>query len=79
MFITANEFVSEVHDRNAFSLPSRPGACGLFVGFSDDRRIEVVVRFGVVFILGIIFIIIVGVSRRHRVAHDGEGGGLRSA
>ena len=52
MFITANEFVSEVHDRNAFSLPSRPGACGLFVGFSDDRRIEVVVRFGVVFVLG---------------------------
>ena len=47
-----------------------PGACGLFVGFSDDRRIEVVVV--VVFVLGIIIIIIVGVSRRHRVAHDGD-------
>ena len=42
----------------------------LFVGFSDDRRIEFV-RFGVaVFVLGII--IVVGVSRRHRVAHDGD-------
>jgi hypothetical protein len=42
----------------------------LFVGFSDHRRLEVV-RFGVaVFVLGII-IIVVGVSRRHRVAHDG--------
>ena len=53
-------------------------ACGLFVGFSDDRRLEVVVRFGVVvFVLGII--IIVGVSRRHYVAHeapvDQPGGG----
>jgi hypothetical protein len=68
MFITANEFVSEVHDRIAFSPASRPGACGLFVGFPDDRRLEVVVRFGVVFVLDII-IIVVGVSRRHRVAH----------
>ena len=42
----------------------------LFVGFSDHRQLEVV-RFGVaVFVLGII-IIVVGVSRRHRVAHDG--------
>ena len=31
------------------------GVCGLFVGFSDDRRLEVVVGFGVaVFILGLI-------------------------
>ena len=45
------------------------GVCGLFVGFSDDRRLDVIVRFGVaVFVLGII--IVVGVSRRHRVAHE---------
>src|SRR4029077_17233816 len=47
-----------------------PGACGLFVGFPDDRRIEVVV--GVIFVLGIIIVIIVGVSRWHRVARDGD-------
>jgi hypothetical protein len=44
----------------------------LFVGFSDHRRLDVV-WFGVaifVFVLGII--IVVGVSRRHRVAHDGS-------
>ncbi len=42
----------------------------LFVGFSDDCRL--VVRFGVVvFVLGII-VIIVGVSRRHRVAAGNE-------
>ena len=41
----------------------------LFIWFSDDRRFEFV-RFGVaVFVLGIV--IVVGVSRRHRVAHDG--------
>jgi hypothetical protein len=42
----------------------------LFVGFSNHRRLDVV-RFGVaifVFVLGII--IVVGVSRRHRVAND---------
>src|SRR5437764_14463183 len=45
------------------------GVCGLFVGFSDDRRLDVIVRFGGgVFVLGII--IVVGVSRRHRVAHE---------
>jgi len=41
------------------------GARDLFVGFSDDRRVEVVVRFGVaLFIFGLI-IIVVGISRRH--------------
>ena len=44
-------------------------ACGLFVGFSDDRRVEVV-RFGVV-VFVLVIVIVVGVSRRHRVAHDG--------
>src|SRR5258708_263191 len=44
----------------------------LFVGFSDDRRLEVLVWFGVaIFVLGII-IIVVGVSRRHRVADEGD-------
>jgi hypothetical protein len=49
----------------------------VFVGFSDDRRLALVVRFGVVafvlvIIIIIIIIVIVGVSRRHRVAHDGD-------
>ncbi|HVD75660.1 MAG TPA: hypothetical protein VNC81_18975, partial [Xanthobacteraceae bacterium] len=43
----------------------------LFVGFSDDRLVEVVVRFGV-FIL--VLVVVVGVPRRpHRTAHDGDG------
>ena len=49
----------------------------LFVGFSDHRRLKVV-RFGVaVFVLGII--IVVGVSRRHRVAQDGDEAPLDQA
>jgi hypothetical protein len=45
---------------------------GLFIGFSDDRRLEVLAWFGIaVFVFGII-IIVVGVSRRHRVAYDGD-------
>jgi hypothetical protein len=44
----------------------------VFVGFSDDRRLALVVRFGVVVFLLVIIIVIVGVSRRHRVAHDGD-------
>src|ERR1700741_96924 len=41
----------------------------VFVGFSNDRRLALVVRFGVVVV---VIIVIVGVSRRHRVAHDGD-------
>jgi hypothetical protein len=45
----------------------------VFVRFSDDRRLALVIRFGiVVFVLFIIIIFIVGVSRRHRVAHNGD-------
>ena len=44
----------------------------VFVGFSDDRRLALVVRFGVVVCVLVISIVIVGVSRRHRVAHDGD-------
>jgi hypothetical protein len=66
-----------VQERNSWQLRPRGGdvnfrresrgACGLFVGFSDDRGLEVIVWFGVAFfVLGIIIIIIVavGVSRR---------------
>jgi len=54
------------------ALVTHPGGDGLFVGFSDDRRLAVLVWFGIaVFVLGIM-IIVVGVSRRHRVAHDGD-------
>ena len=43
----------------------------LFVWFSDDRQVEVVVRFGVaLFVLIFIIIVVVGVSRRH--THDGD-------
>ena len=47
---------------------------GLFVGFPDDRRLEVLLWFGVaVFVLGIIIIIVVvWVPRRHRVAADDD-------
>jgi hypothetical protein len=44
---------------------------GLFIGFSDDRRLEVLAWFGIA-VFGIIIIIVVGVSRRHGVAHDGD-------
>ena len=47
------------------------GACEvLFVGFSDDRRF--VLPFVLVFAFEIIVLIVFGVSRRHRVAHDGD-------
>src|SRR6478735_306820 len=40
----------------------------VFVGFSDDRRLALVIRFGVaVYVFDII-----GVSRRNRVAHVGD-------
>src|SRR6267378_2755346 len=41
------------------------------VGFSDDRRLAIVVRFGVAVFVLCIIIVVVGVSRR-RVAHDGD-------
>src|SRR5215831_7319340 len=41
----------------------------VFVGFSDDRRLALVVRYGVVVF---VLIIIIGVSRWHRVAHVGD-------
>jgi len=40
----------------------------VFVGLPDDRRF---VRFGVV-VFFLVIIVIVGISRRHRVAHDGD-------
>src|ERR1700722_3590592 len=46
----------------------QPSRLFVFVGFSDDRRLALVVRFGVV----VSVLVIVGVSRRHRVAHDGD-------
>jgi hypothetical protein len=46
---------------------------GLFVGFSDDRGLEIVVWFGV---LVIVIIIVVWVSRRHRIADNGEDGSV---
>ena len=43
----------------------------LFVGFSDDRLVEIVVRFGV-FIL-VLVVVVVGIPRRRqRTAHDGD-------
>src|SRR6266536_3808896 len=43
-------------------------ACGLFVGFSDDRRFFVPVL--VLFVFFVLLLIIIGVSRRHRGAAD---------
>jgi hypothetical protein len=41
----------------------------LFVGFSDDRRL--VVSVVLVFVLKTFFVfVVIGVSRRHRIAHD---------
>jgi hypothetical protein len=59
MFTTAKRVRERGSRPNRILTRQPPGACRLFVGFPDDRRIEVVVRF-VVFVLGII-IIIVGV------------------
>ena len=42
------------------------GACGSFVGFSDDRRFFMPAL--VLFVLFVLVIIVVGVSWRHRVA-----------
>src|SRR3979409_439061 len=57
----------------AGELLHEPSRLFVVVGFSDDRRLALVVWFGVVvFFLIIIIIVIVGVSRRHRVAHDGD-------
>jgi hypothetical protein len=53
----------------------------VFVRFFDDRRLALVVRFGA----GVFVLVIIGVSRRHRVAHDvgepplGRGKILRDA
>ena len=57
------------------ALPSCCASVALFVfvGFSDDRRLAIVVRFGVaVFVLGIIIVVVGVPRRRHRVAHDGD-------
>src|SRR5262245_12011966 len=59
------------------------GPARLFVGFSDDRRLVVlivligfivlVVLLVVPLVVFVVFVIIVvGVSRRHRVGHDGD-------
>src|SRR5882724_4408033 len=40
----------------------------VFVGFSDDRRLALVIRFGV----AVFVFVIIGVSRRNRVAHVGD-------
>ena len=42
----------------------------LFVGFSDDRGLVVPVV--VLFVFFVLVIIVVGVTRRHRVAHDAD-------
>jgi hypothetical protein len=50
-----------------------PGDVGkrLFLWFSDDRRVEVVIRLVIVlFVFGIV--IVAGVSRRHRVTSHGD-------
>ena len=44
-----------------------PSRLFVFVGFSDGRRLALVVWFDV-----IIIIVIVGVSRRHRIGHDAD-------
>src|SRR5258707_9624786 len=49
---------------------SRAGGPIRLVGFSDDRRL-VVVRV-VAIVLGGIVVVVVGISGRHRVAHDGD-------
>src|SRR6266536_899840 len=60
----------------AGELLHEPSRLFVFVGFSDDRRLALVVRFGVVVVVFVfvlvIIIVIVGVSRRHRVAHNGD-------
>jgi hypothetical protein len=56
----------------AGELLHEPSRLFVFVGFSDDRRLVLVVRFGVVVVVLVIIIVIVGVSRRHRVAHNGD-------
>src|SRR5580692_12459200 len=56
----------------AGELLHEPSRLFVFVGFSDDRRLALVVRFGVVVFVLVIIIVIVGISRRHRVAHDGD-------
>src|SRR5882762_5904978 len=55
----------------AGELLHEPSRLFVFVGFSDNRRLALVVRFGVVVV--VLVLVIVGVSRRHRVAHDHEG------
>jgi hypothetical protein len=47
------------------------GACGLFVGFSDDRRffVPVLVLFVFFFVIPPSFPVIGGISRRHHVTH----------
>jgi hypothetical protein len=50
---------------------SRPSGCGLFVGlrFPDDWRLIVALLILLIFIFFVI--IVVGISRRHRVIHEG--------
>src|SRR4029077_18579222 len=62
----------------AGELLHEPPRLFVFVGFSDDRRLALVVRFGVVVFVLVIIIVIVRVSRRHRVAHDGDESPLGS-
>ena len=54
-------------------MPALPPCCAsvalfVFVGFSDDRRLALVIRFGV----AVFVFVIIGVSRRNRVAHVGD-------
>jgi hypothetical protein len=53
-----------------FAVKNPNAAAELFVGLSDDRRFIVPVL--VLFVFFVLVIIAVGVSRRHRVAHDGD-------
>jgi hypothetical protein len=45
---------------------------GLFVGFSDDRGLEVVVWFGAAAFVFVPVVFIIWVSRRHQVADKSE-------
>jgi hypothetical protein len=56
----------------AGELLHEPSRLFVFVGFSDDRRLGLVVRFGVVvfIIFIIVIVVIVGDTRRHRVCAE---------
>ena len=56
----------------AGDLLCEPSRLFVFVGFSDDRRLALIVRSSVAVFVPVVIIVVVGVSRRHRVAHGGN-------